>query len=180
MARWDHGWPELEVGKKYGRLTVAVELEPLWMARQKQFRRRARFLCECGGTKDARVVDVRQGQVSCCDHCRPKRRQKHALNGGQPVPPERKREYRVFRNMRSRRGTCPEWLAPDGFSRFLEAVGPCPGPEYRITRIDLNVCNGPGNTIWRKTHPKDMRNRNKVRAGTRRILSHVETQSPEV
>lgn len=41
---------------------------------------------------------------------------------------------------------CPQWM--NSFEQFLKDVGPKPGPEYRLSRLDLSKDFTPGNVVW--------------------------------
>jgi hypothetical protein len=55
-----------------------------------------------------------------------------------------------------------EWRGPSGFRNFLQSVGPKPGPEFSLDRIDVNGNYAPGNVRW-ATRAEQRRNTRKVR-----------------
>lgn len=52
-----------------------------------------------------------------------------------------------------------EWL--DSFSEFLAHIGPRPGPDYSVDRINNDGDYEPGNVRW-ATRSEQMRNRRQV------------------
>lgn len=89
------------------------------------------------------------------------------------VPGRFSPEYRAFRAAKQRcmnpraqhyeryggRGirVCNEWLAPDGYVKFFQHVGPRPGPGYSLDRIDNDGNYEPGNVRW-ATQQAQLRN----------------------
>lgn len=55
-----------------------------------------------------------------------------------------------------------EWRGPRGFRNFLQSVGPKPGPEFSLDRIDVNGNYASGNVRW-ATRAEQRRNTRKVR-----------------
>lgn len=46
---------------------------------------------------------------------------------------------------------CDEWMADDGFEKFLESVGPRPSSDYSLDRINNDGNYEPGNVRWATT-----------------------------
>lgn len=72
-----------------------------------------------------------------------------------------RKEYRIWKAMKARcyapcyKNTtyqrhgikvCPEWKA--SFKAFMDDMGPIPGPDYSIERLDVYGDYTPGNCIW--------------------------------
>jgi hypothetical protein len=53
-----------------------------------------------------------------------------------------------------------EWMGQDGFMKFYEHVGPRPGKEYSLDRIDPDKGYEPGNVRW-ATMDTQIKNRRK-------------------
>lgn len=146
------------VGHRYGRLLVIEQAESR--------RGNTQWLCQCDcGTMV--TVDVsnlrrkRRPNVSCGCYGREdsaRRRTKH----GARVDPERNALYNIWRGIKKRcynadyapypdyggRGITltPEWV--DDFEAFEAYIGPRPGTEYSIDRIDNDGNYEPGNVRW--------------------------------
>lgn len=112
------------------------------------------FQCVCGTVKTLQVAAVRyEGTKSCgCQRLR--------LNGASNVTHGMKKspEYNVWRGVKERclnpnskdyyRYSCRAPLGDFSFEAFYAAVGPRPGPEYSIDRIDNNGTYDVGNLRW--------------------------------
>lgn len=66
---------------------------------------------------------------------------------------------------------CDRWRGPDGYSNFLADMGPCPGPEYSIDRIDPDGDYCPSNCRWLPLGENSARVRHDVRFKPRPVSS---------
>lgn len=135
--------------------TSGGQVRPVWL-----------FKCECGGEIETRLYSVRSGKTRSCGCARGKANIRHGASVGHQLTPE----YRAWRCMLTRaknrnianadryslRGitVAPEWDSGgdrQGYARFLAHVGPKPGPEYSLDRIDNDRGYEPGNVRWADT-----------------------------
>lgn len=118
-------------------------------------------ICDCGKTHSAAGHHLVSGGMKSCGCRQQVARHGHAGNGraGKSQSPE----YVTWHAMKRRcipgssssrdypeRGikVCEEWNSPDGFTAFLEHVGPKPGPDFSLDRIDNDRGYEPGNVKW--------------------------------
>ena len=141
------------VGRKFGRLTVlafshrSVHGHYVWRCR-----------CSCGEKKDILGYSLRSGDTESCGClAREQTAQRSRTHGRRGTP-----EYRSWACMKTRctnkrirdwdlyggRGirVCRRWL--NSFENFLADVGPKPGPDFSLERLDNDKDYRPGNVVW--------------------------------
>jgi hypothetical protein len=153
------------IGRRFHRLVVTSRAENYVSPNGK---RSARWyaICDCGNTTVVLGATLARGDVASCGCLRREvvaarnaSRAKHGHAGYQRSP-----EYRVWVGLLNRcfnprnkgypnyggRGitVAPEWQGPTGFQTFLADMGPRPGPEYSIDRIDNDSGYRKGNCRW--------------------------------
>jgi len=145
------------IGRRFGRLTVEA-------AAPKAPDGKARWLvrCECGGAKEVRHSNLPRS-VSCGCDLFDRNSAAHTVHG-HGRKGKRTSEYNTWLGMIARchnlnskdygryggRGikVCPEWHGPEGFQRFIDHIGPKPGPGYSVDRSDNSRGYEPGNVSW--------------------------------
>jgi len=148
------GYRDLE-GQVFGRLTA---LEPVPMPGKLHWRCR----CSCGKEATIAASSLTSGRTRSCGCLADEDKRLRGLIHGHAVGGETTPEYDAWRMMVARcrdprncnyhhygaRGitVCDAWA--DSFQTFLLAVGPKPGPEYSIGRIDNDGNYEPGNVRW--------------------------------
>lgn len=152
------GWT---VDRFAGYRVTASGKAPCWLCR-----------CECGTTRAVRAGDLTSGASTSCgcrkDRATADRRTTHGNTRGGVAS----REWRSWVAMRQRctsRGSpsfrhyggrgitvCDRWR--DSFANFLADMGPAPGPNPSLDRIDPNGNYEPGNCRW---IPRDEQPRNR-------------------
>jgi hypothetical protein len=157
-------------GTRFGRLTVTGRA-PSRRGRAFWFVR-----CECGSSGETSGTMLRDGTVQSCGCHRSDRMALLNLTHGNAREDAETAEYRAWHGMRQRchdprnagyrnyggRGirVCTRWR--ESFAAFLEDVGPRPGPEYSLDRVNNDGHYEPGNVRW-ATHIEQCRNtRNNV------------------
>lgn len=140
-----------EVGNRYDYLVVLYKGSP-----NKQGKAQWVCRCDCGNICQVRGVYLRLGTRKSCG-CRPHTVKHGYARVGKILP-----EYHSWVGMITRcysakhisykwygaKGieVCEEWR--NSFKTFIAYIGPKPGPEYSIDRIDSNGNYEPGNVRW--------------------------------
>lgn len=153
----------LEIGRTYGHLTVLSESYDAsrknWMC-----------VCICGKCDKSLVAysrNVLRGLSTQCSSCR-NRTHGHCTGRTSPTLTSYmamlrrcfKDNFKQYADYGGRGITvCPQWLGPDGFSKFLADVGERPSREYSLDRKDHNGNYEPNNVRWatKKQQQRNMR-----------------------
>ncbi len=171
----------IEVGAVYGDLTVIGEAE--------SSSRKFKVLCKCGTVFDCLKGSVRGGNTKSCGCARVQTLRamltKHGLSKRGAVHPL----YRTWADMRKRvlsdkstayidyggRGIkiCSRW---DDFSLFVSDMGPKPGPDWTVDRIDVNGDYEPSNCRWATQSTQA----NNTRSSLRYVYNGVAYTAPEI
>jgi hypothetical protein len=151
---------------KYGRLT------PTGVVKGKAY---VACRCSCGAMTNVRADHLTSGKIrSCGCLARELLVQRNTTHGKAHSGKARTPEYRAWAAMNSRchnpnddrykdyggRGIRVHrtWRTPAGFLRFLEHIGPHPGPKYSLDRKENRGHYCPGNVRW-ATKTEQARNR---------------------
>lgn len=139
------------IGKRYNDWTIIAELE------NEKDKRMVRVQCVCGNERIAQFHQVKGGRTKRCQSCA--KRANATTHGLSKTP-----EYHIHAGMLQRcnnpkdigyatyggRGikVCETWSGSGGFLQFWRDMGPRPGPEFSLDRIDVDGNYEPSNCRW--------------------------------
>ena len=156
----------VNIGDKYGRLTVVKELKPVGYTRY------VKCSCTCGELKNVKLSHLRSGAISSCGCYRSEvTSTRHTSHGLAKIGPDGRRlivEYDVYKNMLHRcynknnthfdryggRGikVCKRWRNGEkgktGVECFITDMGKRPASNYELDRTDNNKGYSPRNCKW--------------------------------
>lgn len=159
-------FPPMQVGEKFGMLTVIEVLPYKRHARGSVAVRR--FRCDCGNERITAVSPVRRGKIASCGCNRANAVRESQKTHGMFYTPE----YKLWSNIIDRcdnpnnpsfhryggRGIklCPEWR--NSFEAFFAAIGKKPELAHSLDRANNDKGYEPGNVRW-STFKEQNRNR---------------------
>jgi hypothetical protein len=167
---------ELEIGKKYERLTILKEVEPINSSvntnGKSYARRRVQCQCDCGTIKDIDLALIRIGSIKSCGCLMIERVKETVTTHGLTTTPENRGMYVRWRGMMGRcydsnnpnfvyygaRGIqiCERWRMD--IMNFINDMGYPPTSEHSLDRIDVDGNYELSNCRW-ATH--EMQSMNK-------------------
>lgn len=157
------GRPAVDLtGQKFNRLTVLCRGTKTYKSGDVLWKCR----CECGTEKEICGHVLRRGKVVSCGCWQRELAVTHGWTKGGVIPPELGAYYSARGRCRTTNKKSAEYRNYAGrgikflfasFEEFLKEVGPRPGPEYSLDRIDNNSNYQPGNVRW-ATHQEQVDN----------------------
>jgi hypothetical protein len=164
---------KINVGDKYGFLTIVKEIEPKYDKRNKIVRIFT-CACDCGRYTDVRLYSLRQGNTKSCGCYSIDVQKENAIKRNTTHNLSKTSIYKTWRSMKHRcfnsnnkyykhyggRGitVCERWL--ESFINFYNDMGPKPTPLHSIDRIDVNGNYDPSNCKW-STSSEQQKNKRK-------------------
>jgi hypothetical protein len=157
----------IDFNKKYGRLTILKEIEPVNFTTDSNgnvyYRRRVQCECECGVIKDINLaVILNEKSTSSCGCYQREIASQSNITHGLTTTIENKSMYARWKGMLYRcynssnsayygyggRGitVCDEWR--DDVMTFIKDMGYPPSNEYSLDRIDVDGNYEPSNCRW--------------------------------
>lgn len=152
---------QINVGDRYGFLTIVKEIEPKYDKRNKIVRIFT-CNCDCGRSIDVRLYSLRQGKTKSCGCYALKVQKENIIKRNTTHNLSKTSIYNTWRSMKHRctnsnnkyysyyggRGikVCDRWL--NSFQNFYEDMGPKPTPLHSIDRINVNGNYEPSNCRW--------------------------------
>lgn len=140
------------VGKRFGRVSVLGDAEPLVKAERSH--RTWLVRCDCGSEFSRPVSDVNAGRIKQCYPCRKATLYRH----GEGKNGKTSKEYRAWGGIKKRcystdpryggRGISFHQAWADDYPTFLAGVGRAPSPKHQLDRINNNGNYEPGNVRW--------------------------------
>lgn len=155
-------------GQRFGRL-VAIELHSVLRGKISIWRCR----CDCGSACNVRISDLRSSKTKSCGCLYSESRSEINLKHGCSRVGRQTPENKIWKRMKARCHTpsdgcyykygargitvCQRWR--DSFPAFLEDMGPRPGQEYSIERVNNDGPYCPENCKWvtRETQSRNKR-----------------------
>lgn len=161
-------------GRRYGRFTV-IKISSIGCGPTKWHCR-----CDCG---NERIVDgcrLKNGTSRSCGCLRSELQKINTTTHGKSKSPDMiESGYKCYGSMKERclnknhvaypqyggRGIsiCSRWLGRNGFSNFIQDMGPRPSIKHSIDRIDVNGCYEPSNCRWSDKSQQSCNRRNNVK-----------------
>ena len=162
-------FPKIQVGDKFGRLTVTNLNSDIVKNNIKH-----ECVCECGTIKNIRGDYLKNGNTVSCG-CFRKKFNFDTINKNKNE--NEYLEYKAFQSMKQRclnpnnksyknyggRGIkiCERWMERNGFNNFIEDMGHKPSAKHSIDRMNNDEDYSPENCRW-TTQAEQMRNTSKT------------------